>query len=128
MPLVRVDIIEGRTEAQLTALSDTIQAVLVDTFAAPPRDKYQIFHEHRPGRIRALDTGLGYPRTDTIVVIQITQQGRTTAQKQAMYQAMSERLATLGIAPTDLIISVSENTPADWSFGMGQAQFLTGEL
>ena len=45
-----------------------------------------------------------------------------------MYQAMSERLATLGIAPTDLIISVSENTKADWSFGMGKAQFLTSEL
>lgn len=45
-----------------------------------------------------------------------------------MSQAMSERLAALGIAPTDLIISVSENTKADWSFGVGKAQFLTGEL
>jgi len=128
MPLVRIDITQGRTDAEITALSDTIQAVMVEFFAAPPLDKYQIFHEHRPGLIRALDTGLGYPRTASIVVIQITQQGRTTAQKQAMYHAMSERLATLGITPTDLIISVSENTKADWSFGMGNAQFLTGEL
>ena len=75
-----------------------------------------------------LDTGLGYPRTNNIGMIQITQQGRSTAQKQAMYQAMSERLAKLGVAPTDLIISVSENTKADWSFGLGRAQFLTGDL
>lgn len=73
MPLVRIDLVEGRTEAEITALSDTIQAVMVEFFAAPPLDKYQIFHEHRPGLIRALDTGLGYPRTTNIVVIQITQ-------------------------------------------------------
>lgn len=101
---------------------------MVEFFAAPPLDKYQLFHEHCPGLIRALDTGSGYPRTDKLVVIQITQQGRSTAQKQAMYAAMSERLAACGSAPTDLIISGSENTKADWSFGMGQAQFLTGEL
>lgn len=128
MPLVRVDVIEGRTDEQIAALSDAIQAVMIEHFAAPPLDKYQVIHEHRPGRIRALDTGLGYPRTDNIVLVQITQQGRSTEQKQAMYAALSTRLETLGIAPTDLIISVVESTKADWSFGMGKAQFLTGDL
>jgi hypothetical protein len=28
----------------------------------------------------------------------------------------------------DVVVSVVENTQADWSFGFGQAQFLTGEL
>jgi phenylpyruvate tautomerase PptA (4-oxalocrotonate tautomerase family) len=121
MPLVRVDVVQGRTEEQITALSNTIQEVMIEFFAAPELDKYQVIHEHRPGLIRALDTGLGFPRTDNIVIIQVTQQGRSTAQKQAMYAAMSERLAKIGIAPTDLIISVTENTKADWSFGMGRA-------
>jgi phenylpyruvate tautomerase PptA (4-oxalocrotonate tautomerase family) len=128
MPLVRVDVVQGRTEEQITALSNTIQKVMIEFFAAPELDKYQVIHEHRPGLIRALDTGLGFPRTDNIVIIQVTQQGRSTAQKQAMYAAMSERLAKIGIAPTDLIISVTENTKADWSFGMGRAQFLEGDL
>ena len=128
MPLLRIDLIEGRTDEQLADLSDAVQEVMISHFAAPELDKYQVIHEHKPGRIRVLDTGLGYPRTNNIVMIQITQQGRSTAQKQAMYQAMSERLAKLGVAPTDLIISVSENTKADWSFGLGRAQFLTGDL
>lgn len=81
MPLVRVDTTQGRTNAEITTLSDTIQAIMVEFFAAPPLGIYRIFHEYRPGLIRALDTGLGYPRTDNIVVIQITQQGRATAQK-----------------------------------------------
>jgi phenylpyruvate tautomerase PptA (4-oxalocrotonate tautomerase family) len=128
MPLVRIDVIEGRSDEQITALSDAVQQVMIDTFAAPELDKYQVIHEHRPGRIRALDTGLGFARTDNIVLIQVTQQGRSTAQKQAMYAALSERLEKIGVAPTDLIISVVENTKADWSFGMGRAQFLTGDL
>ena len=40
MPLVRVDITQGRTDAEITALSDTIQALMVEFFAAPPLDKY----------------------------------------------------------------------------------------
>jgi hypothetical protein len=41
---------------------------------------------------------------------------------------MSKRLEEIGIPLTDLIISVTENTKEDWSFGLGKAQFLTGDL
>jgi hypothetical protein len=33
-----------------------------------------------------------------------------------------------GIAPSDVMVSIVENTDADWSFGNGEAQFLTGKL
>jgi hypothetical protein len=128
MPLVRIDVIEGRTAEELTLLSDTIQEVLIETFATPVLDRYQIIHEHKAGTIKALDTGLGYARTDKIVILQITHQGRSTEQKQHMYAAMCRRLEKIGVSPTDLIISVIENTKEDWSFGLGKAQFLTGEL
>ncbi|GAA5035265.1 tautomerase family protein [Terrabacter aeriphilus] len=129
MPLVRIDVVEGRSDADLRRLADTVQDVLVEHFAAPERDRYQVIHEHRPGRIIALDTGLGFDRTDEVVVIQITQQGRDEAQKKAVYAALAEQLeARCGLAPTDLIVSVVENTPADWSFGLGRAQFLEGDL
>ena len=129
MPLVRIDVIEGRSDEALRRLADTVQDVLVEHFAAPERDRYQVIHEHRPGLIIALDTGLGFERTDGVVVIQITQQGRDEAQKKAVYAALAERLeADCGLAPTDLVVSIVENTPADWSFGLGRAQFLEGDL
>ncbi len=128
MPLVRIDIIEGRSAQQVNELADTVQQVMINTFAAPQFDRYQVIHEHKPGFIRALDTGLNYTRTNNIVVIQITQQGRSTEQKKAMYKEMSIQLEKIGIAPADLIISVIENTRADWSFGLGKAQFLDGDL
>jgi hypothetical protein len=32
------------------------------------------------------------------------------------------------VAPTDLIVSVFVNGLQDWSFGLGRAQFLEGDL
>ena len=128
MPLVRIDVIEGRSDQELTLLADTIQEVLIETFAAPELDRYQIIHEHRRGLIKALDTGLGYERTNKLVILQITHQGRNREQKERMYATMCRKLEKIGVPSTDLIISLSENKQEDWSFGLGRAQFLTGEL
>ncbi len=129
MPLVRIDVVEGRTPEELRLLADTVQDVMLDVFAAPPRDRYQILTEHRRGQIIVEDTGLGYDRTDGVTVIQVTQQGRDRAQKQALYAELAARLEErCGVAPTDLIVSVSANDPEDWSFGEGRAQFLDGGL
>jgi len=129
MPLVRIDVQEGRTPDELRKLADTIQDVMLDVFAAPPRDRYQIITEHPKGHIIAEDTGLGLERTDRIVIIQIFQQGRSTEQKQATYAELAKRLeAECGVRGEDLIISVMANRHVDWSFGLGRAQFLDGTL
>ncbi len=130
MPLVRIDVIEGRrTPEQLRAFADTVQEVMLDVFAAPPRDRYQVVTEHRPGQLICEDTGLGFERTDDLVVIQVFQQGRDAEQKRALYAALASRLqAGHGLAPTDLVVSVVANDREDWSFGMGRAQFLEGDL
>jgi phenylpyruvate tautomerase PptA (4-oxalocrotonate tautomerase family) len=129
MPLVRIDVQEGRTPEELRRLADTVQDVMLDVFSAPPGDRYQIITEHPEGQIIAEDTGLGLERTDGIVIIQIFQQGRSTEQKVAAYAELAKRLeAECGLRREDLIISVMANRHVDWSFGLGQAQFLDGTL
>lgn len=129
MPLVRIDLIQGRTPEQVGLIADTVQDVMLDVFAAPPRDRYQIVTEHPTGQIIAEDTGLGFERTDDVTVIQIFQQGRSEEQKRAAYRELAERLEErCGIAPTDLIVSIVGNHREDWSFGLGRAQFLEGDL
>ena len=129
MPLVRIDVQQGRTPSQLRQLADTIQDVMLDVFAAPPGDRYQIITEHPVGQIIAEDTGLGLERSDGVTVIQIFQQGRSASQKQTAYEQLAKRLDAAGLVrPADLIVSVTGNTREDWSFGLGRAQFLTGEL
>ena len=129
MPLVRIDVQAGRTPAQLRTLADTVQEVMLDVFAAPVGDRYQIITEHAVGHIIAEDTGLGLERTDGVTVIQIFQQGRNVEQKQVAYDQLAKRLdAAELVRPEDLIVSVMANEREDWSFGLGRAQFLTGEL
>lgn len=129
MPLIRIDLQEGRTPEQVRALADTIHSVMLDHFAAPAGDRYQVITEHPVGHIITEDTGLGYERTERVVVVQVVQQGRSQEQKQTMYRVLAERLDTAGLVRgDDLIVSVSENHLEDWSFGRGRAQFLTGEL
>jgi phenylpyruvate tautomerase PptA (4-oxalocrotonate tautomerase family) len=125
MPLVRIDVAEGRSEEELRGLADAVQEVMLDASAAPDRDSYQVIHEHRPGRIIAEDTGLGLERTDEVVIIQVTQQGRVDSQKKALYTGLADRLRNrTGLVWSDLIVCDTENTKADWSFGMVRAQFL----
>ena len=129
MPLVRIALIEGRSDDEVKQLADTVQRVMVDVFAAPERDRYQLIHEHRPGRLIAEDTGLGMTRSEAVVVIQVTEQGRDESQKKALYAALARALeARVGLRPEDLIVSIVANTSADWSFGLGRAQFLDGDL
>jgi phenylpyruvate tautomerase PptA (4-oxalocrotonate tautomerase family) len=129
MPLVRIDVVEGRTPAELRRLADVVQEVVEEVFAAPPRDRYQVVDEHPSSHLILSDTGLGFERTDDRVLVQVFQQGRDDEQKKALYARLAERLASdCGVATTDLVVSIAANTPADWSFGLGRAQFLEGDL
>ncbi|WP_268800966.1 tautomerase family protein [Pseudomonas huanghezhanensis] len=129
MPLIRIDIVEGRSDDQIKTLLDTVHRAVVEAFEVPEGDRYQIVNEHRPSRLIVEDTGLGIPRTQDVVVISITSRPRTEASKTRFYQLLAQSLKEhCGIEPTDLMVSIVVNSDADWSFGHGRAQFLTGEL
>lgn len=129
MPLVRIDLIKGRDDAQVRAVADAVHAAVVDVLGIPPRDRFQIVTEHEAGRVVALDAGLGFDRGDGVVMIQIfTQAGRPTEVKQKLYAAIAASLATVGVAGEDVFIGYVENTAADWSFGFGRAQYVEGDL
>ena len=129
MPLVRITQQDVRTPEQTRRMADIVQDVMLELFAAPPGDRYQIVETLPVGAIIAEDTGLGLERSDGVAILHITQQGRGEEQKQAIYAELSARLAAAGLVrEDDLIISVVENGHEDWSFGRGRAQFLTGEF
>jgi len=59
----------------------------------------------------------------------VTSRPRGREAKQAFYRLLTEELErSCGIVPSDVVVSIIENTDEDWSFGLGRAQFLTGEL
>lgn len=129
MPLLRVDVYEGRSKRQLKDLLDALHRAMLAAFKVPERDRYQIVHEHKPSRMIMEDTGLDIPRTENFVFVQVTTRPRSREMKEAFYRLAVEELErSCGIAPSDVMINMVTTTDEDWSFGMGRAQFLTGEL
>ncbi|ADE67564.1 MULTISPECIES: tautomerase family protein [Priestia] len=129
MPLLRFDVIEGRDEKELKTLLDAAHRAMLEAFGVPERDRYQIVHQHPAHEMIIEDTGLGFERSKDLVIISVTSKQRTEEQKQALYRLIVKELGeSCGIQPNDIMISIVENGNADWSFGMGEAQFLTGKL
>ena len=128
MPFVRVDAYEGRSNEQVKNLLDAIHRAVLSAFGVPLRDRYQVYQEHSEANFIIQDTGLNIDRTRKVVFIGITSRPRTEQQKTNLYIQLVEELKTCGIEPNDIVVSVVTNADADWSFGHGRAQFLTGEL
>jgi phenylpyruvate tautomerase PptA (4-oxalocrotonate tautomerase family) len=129
MPLMRFDVIEGRSKAEIKTLLDAAHRAMLAAFKVPERDRYQILQEHAPSHMIVEDTGLDIERSDKVVVVTVVSRPRSVEAKQAFYRLLTEELErACGITPNDVMVSIVENTDADWSFGLGRAQFLTGEL
>ena len=129
MPLLRFNILKGRTDAEIEKLLDAAHAAVVAAFHVPDGDRYQLVTEYRPGRLIALDTGLGIERTEKVVLIEVRSRNRPEEQKLRFYELLCQMLKdACNLESPDIIVSFVENGDADWSFGFGRAQFLTGEL
>ena len=129
MPLLRFDLVAGRTPEEVRTLLDAAHDAVVEAFVVPAGDRYQVVHQHPAGELVVHDTGLGIERTDRVVVLQVTSRARPREQKVDFYRLLTRNLQErCGTAPADVVVSVVENGDADWSFGHGRAQFLTGEL
>jgi len=129
MPLLNIHIVKGRPANAVAELQQVIHEAMVEAFRVPVRDRYQIVTEHEATHLVMEDTGLGFERTEQRVLIHMTTRPRSQEMKQTFYQMVTRGLAErCGVAPEDVMFSVIENSDADWSFGFGKAQFLTGDL
>jgi phenylpyruvate tautomerase PptA (4-oxalocrotonate tautomerase family) len=124
MPLVRIDVLEGRTDAQLAALGDGVHRALVEAIGIPPDDRFQVISTHPEGGFVYDPAYLGIVRTPAVVFVQIAMStGRTLEQKKALHAAIARNLAATGVRPEDVFINLVEVARENWSFGNGIAQY-----
>lgn len=129
MPLVKFDLIKGRTPKEIKQLLDISHKVFVAALDIPEGDRYQVVTQHEPYELIMEDTGLGFSRTEKQVLITIVSRPRTQEQKVTLYKNLQNELAEqLALAPEDIMVNFVINSDDDWSFAFGQAQFLTGDL
>jgi phenylpyruvate tautomerase PptA (4-oxalocrotonate tautomerase family) len=128
MPLVRIDIVKGRTAEQRRRLGDAVHRALVDTVGVPAADRFQVITEHEANELVYDRSYLNIKRTDGIVLIQVTlSAGRTLEQKRSLYRRITENLAYVGVRPEDVWVNLVETARENWSFGLGEASYAPAE-
>ena len=86
MPLVRIALRRGKTDAHLTTLCNGVYEAMRTAFTIPENDRFILVSQHDAGEFDCDPNYLGITRTDDLVIVQITcNSGRTLEQKQALY-------------------------------------------
>jgi phenylpyruvate tautomerase PptA (4-oxalocrotonate tautomerase family) len=129
MPLVRIALRAGTSPAYQRAVSDGVHRALVATINIPDADRFHLIAEYAADHFIYDPSYLDIPRTDDLVIIQITiSQGRSVDQKRALYRQITEHLtASPGVRPEDVFINLVEVAKENWSFGRGVAQYAPEE-
>lgn len=125
MPLVRISLMKGRSEGFGKKIGEVVYRTMVDTINVPANDNFQLITEHDSNTLIYDPSYLSIPRTDGIVIMQITlNEGRTAELKKAFFKALAQRVnAELGIRAEDIFVSLVEVKKENWSFGSGVAQY-----
>ena len=125
MPFTQISLRKGKSLDYRRELMEEIYLAMRESIKIPENDRFATVNELEDGNFNNSGDYLGISRSDDIVYIQITlNSGRTTDKKKALYAKIAERLhANLGIRPEDVVISLLEVSPEDWSLGNGQAQY-----
>lgn len=120
MPLVRVEMIKGKTAEYKKNVLDCIHSGLMDSIGIEDWDRFQRIVE-----IEKSDFETAPGKTDNFMIIELTLfPGRTKEQKGKAIEVITSKLSNkLGIDPTDIFIVIDEPPFENW--GMGGIQRLS---
>ena len=125
MPLVRIDLVVGKTESYRRTIGEVVYDAMRETLNVPEADRFLIVSEHAPNDFIIDRAYLGIERSQDCVVVQVTlNAGRSVEMKKAFYKAVADGLnARLGLRRQDALIGLVEVSKENWSFGNGEAQY-----
>jgi phenylpyruvate tautomerase PptA (4-oxalocrotonate tautomerase family) len=129
MPLVRIDLLEGKPPEYRIQVGQIVYQALLDAFTVPKDDRFQIVTEHPKAELLFDRDYLGIHRSDDCIFVQITlSSGRTVEMKQRFYKAVADGLhEALKLRREDVFISLVEVPKENWSFGNGEAQYVSAK-
>jgi 4-oxalocrotonate tautomerase len=130
MPLVRIDLLEGKTPEYRTKIGQVVYQAMLDVLGVPKNDRFQVITEHSKDGLLFDREYLGVHRSDDCVFLQVTlNSGRTVEMKQRFYKAVADGLhEALKLRREDVLINLVEVPKENWSFGNGEAQYVSPAL
>lgn len=117
MPLVKVEMLKGKSSEYKKTVLDCIHQGLFESLGIEDWDRFQRITEYDREDFEFPDF-----KTDAFMIIELTLfPGRTKEQKGDAIKAITSRLEeSLGIAPSDVFIVINEPPLENW--GMGGVQ------
>lgn len=114
MPLIRVDIVKGKSPEYKKILLDCIHEGMMETLGIEDWDRFQRIIE-----IDKENFEIPSGKTENFTIIEITMfQGRSKEQKRALIEIISKKLGErLEIIPTDVFIIINEPPNENWGLG-----------
>ena len=117
MPLIKVEIIKGKSIEYKKALLDGIHSALVDAFRIPDYDRIQRLYE-----LERENFEIAPSKTEQFTLIEITAfQGRSLDAKKNLYDTIIKNLGHLpGINGNDITIVLNEPPLENWGIRGGK--------
>ena len=124
MPLVKVNLLNGRSAEEKDSIAAAIQAALVSTLDVHDANWYQLFIEYDGESLRHTSRYLGMTYTDQLLIIEITfLEGRDDGVKKSLLAEINRNLVAAGVVdPDDVFVLITEIGDANVSFGRGLTQ------
>jgi 4-oxalocrotonate tautomerase len=125
MPLVRIDLVEGKSQEYRQKVGEIVYQALLDVLSVPEHDRFQVITEHSKSGLSFDRDYLGVHRSDDCIFLQITLNGgRSVELKQRFYKTVADGLHEgVKLRREDVFISLVEVPKENWSFGNGVAQY-----
>lgn len=117
MPLVKIEIIKGKSLEYKKALLDGVHQALIDSFKIPDSDRMQRLYE-----LEKEDFEISPNKTENFILIELTVfKGRSFEAKKGLYKAIVDNLEkALRIKRTDVLIVINEPSLENWGVAGGQ--------
>lgn len=125
--MVRIDLLGGKTAEYRAQIGEVVYRAMRETLNVPDNDRFQVITEKSKDGLAFDREYLGIHRTDECIFIQVTlNSGRTVEMKQRFYKSVADGLhETLRVRREDVLINLVEVAKENWSFGNGEAQYVT---
>lgn len=115
MPIVKIEMLQGRNAQQKAAIHEVVHEALADALGIPDYDRIQRIVDYAPE-----DFVIPPNKSEKFTLITMTMfPGRSDDAKRNLYQGLVARLEPLGIPPTDVFIVLQETDLVNWGIRGG---------
>lgn len=117
MPLVKIEMLKGKSSDYKKTLLDGVHQALIDTLKIPDYDRIQRIYE-----LEKENFEISSNKTEDFLLIELTIfKGRSFEAKRNLYKAVVDNLEkALGIKRTDILIVINEPPLENWGVAGGK--------